>query len=51
MILEAEDVVRFNKVVEMLDSSISELRRVAHNMMPDSAFAIRVKGGVAGFLR
>ncbi len=34
--IESEDVLRFNRVVGLLDESIRELRRVAHNMMPDS---------------
>lgn len=36
VIIEEEDVFRFNKVLEMLDKSMRELRRVAHNMMPES---------------
>ena len=36
VIVEAEDVSRFNKVMDMLDNSMQELRRVAHNMMPES---------------
>lgn len=36
VVLETEEVTRFNKVLEMLDNSIQELRRVAHNMMPES---------------
>ncbi len=34
--IESEDVMRFDRVVGLLDESIGELRRVAHNMMPDS---------------
>lgn len=36
VIIEAEDVTRFNKVVEILDSSMQELRRITHNMMPEA---------------
>lgn len=36
VVLETDDVTRFNKVLEMLDNSIQELRRIAHNMMPES---------------
>lgn len=36
VVLDSDDVSRFNKVLEMLDNSIQELRRVAHNMMPES---------------
>lgn len=49
VILAPEDVVRFNKVVEMLDSSISELRRVAHNMMPDSLSRYGLKVALQDF--
>ena len=34
--LESDDVARFDKAMDMLDASINELRRVAHNMMPES---------------
>ncbi len=34
--LAGEDVLRLNRVAELLDSSINELRRIAHNMMPAS---------------
>ncbi len=34
--IESEDVMRFDRVVGLLDESIRELRCVAHNMMPDS---------------
>ncbi len=36
VVIDADDLVRFNKVLGMLDNSIQELRRVAHNMMPES---------------
>ncbi len=34
--IESDDVVRFDRAMGLLDESIYELRRVAHNMMPDS---------------
>ncbi len=45
--IESEDLVRFNRVVGLLDESIQELRRVAHNMMPDSLarYGLRVSLG------
>lgn len=49
VILASDDVARFNKVVEMLDSSISELRRVAHNMMPDSLSRYGLKVALQDF--
>ncbi|MEO6852193.1 MAG: ATP-binding protein [Mucilaginibacter sp.] len=36
MIISAENALAFEKTMNMLDQSISELRRVAHNMMPQS---------------
>ena len=36
MIITAETADRFERTMGMLDQSISELRRVAHNMMPES---------------
>ena len=36
MIISAENAERFERTMTMLDQSISELRRVAHNMMPES---------------
>jgi signal transduction histidine kinase len=36
MIMSEEHVATFSGAIEMLDNSISELRRVAHNLMPES---------------
>lgn len=36
MIITAENAAAFERTVAMLDQSISELRRVAHNMMPEN---------------
>jgi len=36
MIITAENAAAFEKTMDMLDLSITELRRVAHNMMPES---------------
>lgn len=35
-VMQADDASRFGRALDMLDKSISELRRVAHNMMPES---------------
>jgi two-component system, NarL family, sensor kinase len=35
VVLDAENVLVFGRSLDMLDHSISELRRVAHNMMPE----------------
>ena len=47
--IEAEDVSRFNKVMEMLDNSMQELRRVAHNMMPESLSRYGLKVALEDF--
>lgn len=36
MVITAENAAAFEKTMNMLDQSITELRRVAHNMMPES---------------
>lgn len=36
MIITADNAAAFEKTMDMLDLSIAELRRVAHNMMPES---------------
>ena len=51
VIVEAEDVLRFNKVMEMLDKSMQELRRVAHNMMPESLSRYGLKVALEDFCR
>ncbi|NMB05544.1 MAG: tetratricopeptide repeat protein [Bacteroidales bacterium] len=49
VIIETEDVERFNRVMEMLDNSIRELRRVAHNMMPESLSRYGLKVALEDF--
>lgn len=49
VIIETDDVKRFNKVIEMLDNSMSELRRVAHNMMPESLSRYGLKVALEDF--
>lgn len=48
-ILASDDVMQFNKVIDMLDSSITELRRVAHNMMPESLSRYGLKVSLQDF--
>ena len=47
--MEAEDISRFNKVMDMLDNCMQELRRVAHNMMPESLSRFGLKVAVEDF--
>ena len=49
VILEEKDVSRLNKVMDMLDSSLQELRRVAHNMMPESLSRYGLKTSLSDF--
>lgn len=51
VIIEEEDVLRFNKVMEMLDNSIGELRRVAHNMMPETLSRYGLKTALNDFCK
>jgi len=47
--LEAQDVEHYNNALLMLDDSIKELRRVAHNMMPESLMHYGLKVSLADF--
>jgi two-component system, NarL family, sensor kinase len=47
VILDADSALVFERSLDMLDHSISELRRVAHNMMPE----VLVKFGLAEALK
>lgn len=47
--LENTDVQRFNSALKMLDDSIGELRRVSHNMMPDSLSHYGLKAALTDF--
>ena len=48
-IIDTEDISRFDKVMELLDSSMQELRRVAHNMMPESLSRYGLKVSLEDF--
>lgn len=47
VVLDADSALQFERSLDMLDQSISELRRVAHNMMPE----VLVKFGLDEALR
>jgi signal transduction histidine kinase len=47
--LEAIDVERFDNILNMMDESIRELRRVAHNMMPESLRRYGLKAALTDF--
>jgi signal transduction histidine kinase len=48
-IMDAPDVKRFGKALDMLDESIGELRRVAHHIMPDSLVRNGLKSSLEDF--
>jgi signal transduction histidine kinase/Tfp pilus assembly protein PilF len=47
--MEGADVQRFNRVLVILEESIQELRRVSHNMMPDSLLRYGLKVALTDF--
>lgn len=49
--LPEPDVTAFHKALEMLDGSIRELRRVAHNLMPESLLRFGLKAALTDFCR
>jgi signal transduction histidine kinase len=51
MIIDTDDVGSFDTVLDMLDTSIRELRRVAHNMMPESLSRYGLKVALTDFCR
>ena len=48
-VLEYADVERFDKALGLLDSSVQEMRRVAHHLMPDSLSRFGLKPAVSDF--
>jgi two-component system, NarL family, sensor kinase len=46
-----ENVSLFNSAIEMLDNSIKELRRVAHNLMPESLMKYGLNPALEDFCR
>jgi len=49
--LDFAEVERFDNAVGMLDESISEMRRVAHHLMPDSLSRFGLKPAVGDFCK
>ncbi len=46
-----ENVASLNSAIELLDTSIKELRRVAHNLMPESLMKYGLNAALADFCR
>ncbi len=49
LIMTPENVQAFERNMDMLDSSIREMRRVAHNMMPESLLKIGLDAALKDF--
>ncbi|OIP02385.1 MAG: hypothetical protein AUJ97_06005 [Bacteroidetes bacterium CG2_30_32_10] len=49
MIIPSKNVKSFDNALDMLDTSIKELRRVAHNMMPEGLVKFGLKDALAEF--
>ncbi|MDL2239860.1 sensor histidine kinase [Bacteroidales bacterium OttesenSCG-928-L14] len=49
-IMEQDDAEHFSKAIDMLDNSISELRRVAHHIMPESLIRDGLKTSLEDFI-
>lgn len=51
LIITEEDGAAFEKSIHLLDQSINELRRVAHNLMPESILKFGLDGAINEFLQ
>lgn len=47
--LNEEGLIHFDKTIKMLDNSISEMRRIAHHLMPDALSRFGLKTALADF--
>ncbi len=51
LIITEEDGMAFEKSIHLLDESISELRRVAHNLMPESILKFGLNGAISEYVQ
>ena len=49
-IITSENLANFNHALNLLDTSITELRRVAHNMMPETLMHFGLKTALMDFI-
>jgi two-component system, NarL family, sensor kinase len=49
MILDADNTQRFEKSINQLDNTIAELRKVAHNLMPESLSKLGLKTAIEDY--
>jgi two-component system, NarL family, sensor kinase len=49
LIMTPDNALAFERSIDMLDSSISEMRRVAHNMMPEALLKFGLTTAISDF--
>lgn len=50
-IITSENLTHFNHALDLLDTSIAEMRRVAHNLMPETLMHYGLRTALADFVR
>lgn len=50
-IMTSENLAHFNHALDLLDSSITEMRRVAHNLMPETLMHYGLRTALSDFIR
>jgi len=50
-IITSENLAHFNHALDLLDSSIAEMRRVAHNLMPETLMHYGLRTALIDFIR
>ncbi len=50
-IITSENLAHFNHALDLLDTSIAEMRRVAHNLMPETLMHYGLQTALADFVR
>lgn len=50
-IITSENLAQFNHALDLLDTSITEMRRVAHNLMPETLMHYGLQTALADFVR
>lgn len=50
-IITSENLAHFNHALDLLDTSIAEMRRVAHNLMPETLMHYGLKTALADFIK
>lgn len=49
MMMTADNAAAFERSLDMLDSSIGEMRRIAHNMLPEALITFGLENALEGF--